>query len=149
MPSDVTLAVLILASVLLDAHSTRACLRAGYRETNPFLRRATPRAIARASAWLAVAMLGALAIGRCALATDRLGAQDHRALVFLLSAVSITKLLAAAQNYALLRFGGNLATWLFPRLSRRRNLLIDMAITLVTAVVPAIALTRLLFPGFG
>ncbi len=149
MPSALTLAVMILVSVLLDAHSTQACLRAGYRETNPFLRRATPAAVGRASAWLAVVLLGVLAAGRYGLAQGLVGAEDYQSLAFVLSAVSITKLLAAAQNYALLRFGGNLSTLLFPRLSRRRNLLADMLITLLTVVLPAIVLTRMLFPGFA
>ncbi len=149
MPSTFTLVAMILVSVLLDAHSTQACLRAGFRETNPFLRRATPAAVGRASAWLAVVLLGALAAGRYGLAKGWIGVEDYRSLAFVLSAVSITKLLAAAQNYALLRFGGNLSTLVFPRLSRRRNLLADMVITLLTVVLPAIVLTRLLFPAFA
>ncbi len=148
MPSAQTLTLLIVISVTLDAHSTWGCLRAGHRETNPFLRSTTPAGILRASAILGVVLIGALVLTLIGESKGSVSGETGLSVRYVLSAVSITKLIAAFENYLLWGFGRNLATLLFPGLRRRRNIVIDLLVTMAIAVIPALIITRLLYPAF-
>ncbi len=150
MPSPQTLAVLLLAGLVLDAHSTWLCLRRGHRETNPFLRRITPAGIWRVSARLGALLLivfgAALLANRTPLIEPSLRDAIYRTSFFVLTTVSLTKLLAAFENYLLAFTGRNIAGTLFGRLRRKNSLWADMFVTFVVVVLPAMTLTWILYP---
>ncbi len=152
MPGPGLLIVLMVAGLVLDTHSTWLCLRAGYRETNPLMRRATPTSVLRASARLGALMaavfLLALALESRPELFDGRGEALRENLLYLLSVASITKIFAAFENYLLYRYATNIATGIFGRLRRRGNIAIDMLATLCVVVLPAMALTSALFPAF-
>lgn len=150
MPDPQTLALLLLAGLFFDAHSTWICLRRGHRETNPLLRRITPSGIWLATARLGLVLLvafGATMLGaRSALLPEHLRQHVVQTGFFVLTTVAITKLLAAFENYLLAFTGHNIASILFGGLRRKNSPWADMIVTLIVVILPAMALTWYLYP---
>ena len=150
MPEPLTLALMVTVAAVLDTHSTVLALRAGHEEANPFLRRAMQRA-----PWRATALLWALLIGLWAATLGLLragliapGGAVQLNVFYLLTAVSLAKLLAAANNYLLALTGLSLPGALRRRLGHPRSRLLDFVVLLALFLPPTIWLTDRLFPAF-